>query len=264
MTLPYLSGLLINHSASRIIPRAQVFLGFLAFHDPPPAARRAIRVISIFASVFQASCALGAALCCFVLHCSRGVNPAFARAPAVFHVRPAAVACKITLPEHNYCNAFAPKSFLLQRLVLYSFPAICWAYGAGALFSSFVSVVFWTGCVSSGVAASQVGMWGYWLLRLDACKPGIWLLLAPFVLEATSFPAFCRPLVRTAERLRSAAVSVQPRQWHHGERCCSGGGAVGRCVAGMCATTDCGRCTQPRQWHHGERCCLAAVCVELH
>lgn len=32
-----------------------------------------------------------------------------------------------------------------QRLVLYSFPAICWAYGAGALFSSFVSVVFWTG-----------------------------------------------------------------------------------------------------------------------
>lgn len=33
----------------------------------------------------------------------------------------------------------------LQRMVLYSFPAICWAYGAGALFSSFVSVVFWTG-----------------------------------------------------------------------------------------------------------------------
>ena len=32
----------------------QVFLGFLAFHDPPPAAQRAIRVISLFASVFQA------------------------------------------------------------------------------------------------------------------------------------------------------------------------------------------------------------------
>lgn len=40
----------------------------------------------------------------------------------------------------------APLSFsLAQRMVLYSFPAICWAYGAGALFSSFVSVVFWTG-----------------------------------------------------------------------------------------------------------------------
>lgn len=32
-----------------------------------------------------------------------------------------------------------------QLLVLYSFPAICWAYGAGPLFSSFVSLVFWTG-----------------------------------------------------------------------------------------------------------------------
>ncbi|PRW60537.1 hypothetical protein C2E21_1293 [Chlorella sorokiniana] len=104
-----LSLAIMRLSCERFFSLLAVFLGFLAFHDPPPAARRAIRVISLFASVFQ-------------------------------------------------------------RLVLYSFPAICWAYGAGALFSSFVSVVFWTG-----------------------------------------------PLVRTVERLRSAAVSVQPRQWHHGE-----------------------------------------------
>ncbi|KAI3429895.1 hypothetical protein D9Q98_010206 [Chlorella vulgaris] len=54
-----------------------------------------------------------------------------------------------------------------QLLVLYSFPAICWAYGAGPLFSSFVSLVFWTG-----------------------------------------------PLVRSVERVRGTATSVQPREWH--------------------------------------------------
>ncbi|CAK0750091.1 hypothetical protein CVIRNUC_001963 [Coccomyxa viridis] len=34
-------------------------------------------------------------------------------------------------------------SVLFQRVILYSFPAICWLYGAGILFSSFVSIVFW-------------------------------------------------------------------------------------------------------------------------
>ena len=29
------------------------------------------------------------------------------------------------------------------QVILYSFPAICWLYGAGILFSTFVSVVFW-------------------------------------------------------------------------------------------------------------------------
>lgn len=28
-------------------------------------------------------------------------------------------------------------------MILYAFPAICWLYGAGVVFSSFVSVVFW-------------------------------------------------------------------------------------------------------------------------
>ncbi|PSC68550.1 E3 ubiquitin-ligase synoviolin [Micractinium conductrix] len=93
-------------SCERFFSLLAVFLGFLLFRDPPPAAQRAIRVVAAVAAVFQ-------------------------------------------------------------RLVLYSFPAICWAYGAGALFSSFVSVVFWTG-----------------------------------------------PLVRAVERVRNAATSVQPRQWH--------------------------------------------------
>eukprot|EP00884_Botryococcus_braunii_P017767 jgi/Botrbrau1/4674/Bobra.33_2s0038.2 len=34
-------------------------------------------------------------------------------------------------------------STLFQRVILYSFPAICWTYGAGTIFSLFVSVVFW-------------------------------------------------------------------------------------------------------------------------
>ncbi|KAL4437436.1 hypothetical protein ABPG75_004575 [Micractinium tetrahymenae] len=71
-------------SCERFFSLLAVFLGFLLFRDPPPAAQVAIRVVAAFAAVFQ-------------------------------------------------------------RMVLYSFPAICWAYGAGALFSCFVSVVFWTG-----------------------------------------------------------------------------------------------------------------------
>ena len=30
-----------------------------------------------------------------------------------------------------------------MQVILYSFPAICWLYGAGILFSTFVSIVFW-------------------------------------------------------------------------------------------------------------------------
>ena len=32
---------------------------------------------------------------------------------------------------------------LRAQVVLYSFPAVCWVYGAGWVFSTFVSVVFW-------------------------------------------------------------------------------------------------------------------------
>ncbi|KAK9806487.1 hypothetical protein WJX73_002224 [Symbiochloris irregularis] len=34
-------------------------------------------------------------------------------------------------------------STLFQRVILYSFPAVCWLYGAGFLFSLFASFVFW-------------------------------------------------------------------------------------------------------------------------
>ena len=36
---------------------------------------------------------------------------------------------------------------LVMQVILYSFPAVCWVYGAGFIFSTFVSVVFWGGPV---------------------------------------------------------------------------------------------------------------------
>jgi len=39
----------------------------------------------------------------------------------------------------------AQVSRIFQRGILMSFPAVCWAYGAGMVFSSFASVIFWTG-----------------------------------------------------------------------------------------------------------------------
>lgn len=35
----------------------------------------------------------------------------------------------------------------IQKTILYCFPAICWVYNAGFIFSSFVSFVFWGGAV---------------------------------------------------------------------------------------------------------------------
>lgn len=42
-------------------------------------------------------------------------------------------------------------SRVFQRGILLSFPAVCWAYGAGMVFSSFASVIFWTGPVLRAV-----------------------------------------------------------------------------------------------------------------
>eukprot|EP00798_Chlamydomonas_sp_ICE-L_P023003 gene23003-30195_t len=44
-------------------------------------------------------------------------------------------------------NSRLSKAF--QKVILYSFPAVCWIYGAGFIFSTFVSVVFWGGPVIS-------------------------------------------------------------------------------------------------------------------
>ena len=125
-----------------------------------------------------------------------------------------------------------------QRLVLYSFPAICWAYGAGALFSSFVSVVFWTGwvggCTVCNVADAPAAAAclralldvRIWLPRLAPC-------FTPSSLGASSSPA--SPLVRAVERVRNAATSVQPRQWHAGTRFLgqhAAGGSLCACVCG--------------------------------
>ncbi|WIA09118.1 hypothetical protein OEZ85_008530 [Tetradesmus obliquus] len=55
----------------------------------------------------------------------------------LFRVPPRAAAALVAL------NARASSAF--ARLILYSFPAVCWVYGAGFTFSTFVSVVFWGG-----------------------------------------------------------------------------------------------------------------------
>eukprot|EP00775_Hariotina_reticulata_P013637 gene13637-13760_t len=49
------------------------------------------------------------------------------------------------------------------RLILYTFPAVCWVYGAGFIFSTFVSVVFWGGPV----------MQLYEFLRTSTCSVSI-------------------------------------------------------------------------------------------
>jgi len=47
-------------------------------------------------------------------------------------------------PNATICNQMSPNVLTLcLQAILYSFPAICWLYGAGLLFSSFASLVFW-------------------------------------------------------------------------------------------------------------------------
>ena len=41
------------------------------------------------------------------------------------------------------CDGSHERACACAQVILYSFPAICWLYGAGILFSSFVSIVFW-------------------------------------------------------------------------------------------------------------------------
>lgn len=38
----------------------------------------------------------------------------------------------------------------ILQFILYTFPAVCWRYGAGTVFSAFVSLVFW------GAPAKQI------------------------------------------------------------------------------------------------------------
>jgi hypothetical protein len=67
-----------------------VYLGYLLFRDPPPAARAGIRFVARVSRIFQ-------------------------------------------------------------RAILLSFPAVCWVYGAGLVFSTFASVIFWAGPVLRGL-----------------------------------------------------------------------------------------------------------------
>ena len=47
------------------------------------------------------------------------------------------------LCETERNHRVAPILIKLLQAILYSFPAICWLYGAGLMFSSFASLVFW-------------------------------------------------------------------------------------------------------------------------
>lgn len=77
-------------SCERWFALVGVYLGYLLFRDPPPAARAVIRVVARISRIFQ-------------------------------------------------------------RAILLSFPGVCWIYGAGFLFSSFASVIFWAGPVLRGL-----------------------------------------------------------------------------------------------------------------
>lgn len=50
-------------------------------------------------------------------------------------------------PAHvrEYIRFIATTCRLFQQTILMTFPAVCWGYGAGFVFSSFASVVFWAG-----------------------------------------------------------------------------------------------------------------------
>ncbi len=52
--------------------------------------------------------------------------------------------CHPMPPYVTKCHQASPNVLTLcLQAILYSFPAICWLYGAGLLFSSFASLVFW-------------------------------------------------------------------------------------------------------------------------
>ena len=104
-------------------------MAYLLFRDPPPRARRAVLVIARVTSVFQVGGWIGGG--------GGACVGALAGAPG----RPPSHTC----PPHPHTHTTATARVSLQRAILTAFPAVCWAYGAGFLFSSFVSVVFWTG-----------------------------------------------------------------------------------------------------------------------
>lgn len=59
-------------------------------------------------------------------------------------------------------------STAFQKVILYSFPAVCWVYGAGFIFSTFVSVVFWGGPLMQTYQALRAGAS---IVRIRALRP---------------------------------------------------------------------------------------------
>ena len=56
---------------------------------------------------------------------------------------PNATQCPPKVTKRHQVSPNVSLLTLCLQAILYSFPAICWLYGAGLLFSSFASLVFW-------------------------------------------------------------------------------------------------------------------------
>ena len=61
--------------------------------------------------------------------------------------------------ETQSLGSLNPRPFMTSsQVILYSFPAVCWVYGAGFIFSTFVSVVFWGSPALSAYEAIRAGI----------------------------------------------------------------------------------------------------------
>lgn len=58
-------------------------------------------------------------------------------------------------PARLLIRLIARVSSAFQRVILFAFPAVCWLYNAGLVFSLFVSVVFWGGPALAAYEAAR-------------------------------------------------------------------------------------------------------------
>jgi hypothetical protein len=131
-------------SCERWFGLVAVYLGFLLFRDPPPAARAAVRAVA---------------------RCSRA----------------------------------------FQRAILLSFPAVCWCYGAGAVFSTFASVIFWAGPAARAVERLR--------RATTSLRPRRWHpATAEEVERAGGMCSICWAAVAAPEAAAPAAAGERPGQ----------------------------------------------------
>ena len=89
----------------------------------------------------------------------------------------------------KYCMEPNPVGAACAQVILYSFPAVCWVYGAGWVFSAFVSVVFW------GASAQQ--LWEALRRRSTIVRPMGLQVRPPMHATFTQHLGSCCGLVHT-------------------------------------------------------------------